>query len=223
MNGKVERFRNDTLTFKFKGNKIQFKSTEIEAVYFSEKEIIKEKPTSSTSINIPKQEGKISGVVTYFFNKNYGDKPDVGSQVLIINSTNIPNFQFKTVDSFLYAKTYRSLYSSYASRGKVPDDIKEHVKKYGVETKDGFDAFDNRTREELNKIKFKNIYYCSKVTVDGNGTFSANIEPGKYYVYITSNNRTGDSMTEIMGKVYCEEVIVKPNETTTVKAKFDTY
>ncbi len=42
MKGKVERFRSDTLTFNFKGNKIQFKSSEIVAIYFTEKDIGKE-------------------------------------------------------------------------------------------------------------------------------------------------------------------------------------
>lgn len=223
MKGKVERFRNDSLTFNFKGNKIQFKSSEIVAVYFSEKDITKEQPTIPAPVITPKPEGKISGVVTYYFNDNYGDKPDVGAQVLIINSLNVPNFNYATVDSFRYANTYKILYSSYAKRGKVPDDIKENVQKYGVETQEGFDALDNRAGDELNKIRFNNIIYCTKVSVDGNGTFSANVEPGKYYVYITSNNRKGRNMTEVMGKVNCKEVVVKSGETSNVNAKFDLY
>jgi len=32
---------------------------------------------------VPQQQGRIKGVVTYYFNANYGDKPDVGSVVLL--------------------------------------------------------------------------------------------------------------------------------------------
>ena len=84
----------------------------------------------------------------------------------------------------------------------------------GVETQEGFDALDNRAGDELNKIRFNNIIYCTKVSVDGNGVFSANVEPGKYYVYITSNNRKSRNMTEVMRKVNCKEVIVKSGETS---------
>ncbi|MEO5990932.1 MAG: hypothetical protein ABIP68_04795 [Ferruginibacter sp.] len=223
MKGKIERFSNDTLTFNFKGNRMKLKSSEILAVYFIEKDITNEKSTTSATLSAPKLEGKISGVITYFFNDNIGDKPDVGSEILIINSAKVPNFNFSTVDSFRYAKTYKTLYFSYAKRGKVPDDIREKVQKYGVETEEGFDALDNRARDELVKIRFENITYCTKVVVDGNGTFSANLESGKYYVYITSNNRKGKNMTEVMGKVYCQEVVVRSGETTNVNTKFDLY
>ena len=93
----------------------------------------------------------------------------------------------------------------------------------GVDGKDGFDDLDNRTFKELDKIRIENIIYCTKLAVDGNGTFSANVPAGKYYVFITSNNRKGDSQTEIMGKVYCAEVIVKSAETSNLNAKFDLY
>ncbi len=36
MNGKVDRFKNDTLVFIYKGNKLQFKSSEISSVYFDD-------------------------------------------------------------------------------------------------------------------------------------------------------------------------------------------
>lgn len=222
LNGKVERFRNDTLTFNFKGNKMQFKSSEIASIYFDEKEIPKEQPTTLVAVQEP--EGKIAGVVTYYFNDNYGDKPDVGAKVLIINSLKVPDFHFATVDNFLKAKTYKLLYDSYVTMGQTPNNsIKENVKAYGVETAEGFDALDKRAVNELDKIRFDNIFYCTKVVADGNGTFSVNVAPGKYYVYITSNNRRGKNITEILGKVNCKEIEVKSGQTSNLNAKFDLY
>ena len=221
LNGKVERFRNDTLTFNFKGNKMQFKSSEIVSIYFDEKEIPKEQSTTVTS---RETEGKIAGVITYYFNDNYGDKPDVGAKVLIINSLKVPDFHFATVDSFLNANTYKLLYDSYIGMGQTPDNsLKENLKAYGVESQEGFDALDKRAENELDKIKFENIIYCKKVVADGIGTFSVNVAPGKYYVYITSNNRSGQNTTEILGKVNCQEIEVKSGETSNIHAKFDLY
>lgn len=37
------------------------------------------------STNSFSQTGTLKGVVTYYFNENYGDKPDIGSKVYIIN------------------------------------------------------------------------------------------------------------------------------------------
>ena len=221
--GKIDRFRNDTLTFNFKGNKMIFKSSEILSLYFDEKDFPKEETSSITQIS--EQEGKITGVVTYFFNDNYGDKPDIGAKVLIIEISKVNDFNFLTVDSFHYANSYRNLYNSYALNGKskIPDNIINGVKSYGVDTKEGFDALDNRVQEELNKIRFTNIFYCKKLVVDGNGVFSANVPAGNYYVYVTSNNRKGHSMTEIMGKIICKKVIVNSKETSNLNAKFDLY
>lgn len=225
LKGKVEKFQKDTLTFKFMGNKMLFKSSEISSIYFDEKGISEEHPNSlKQNVVQQKQEGKIAGVVTYFFNDNYGDKPDVGAEILIINSSEVPNFHLSTVDSFGHAYAYKILYNSYAKRGEsVPKYIADEVVSYGVDGKDGFDDLDNRTLNELYKIKFEKIIYCTKLIVDGNGTFSSNLPVGKYYVYITSNNRKGDSQTEIMGKIYCKEVVVKTGEISNVNAKFDLY
>ncbi|MBI3429051.1 MAG: hypothetical protein HY050_03130 [Actinobacteria bacterium] len=33
--------------------------------------------------------GTLEGVVTYYFNKNYGDKPDVGSEVFALHTSKI--------------------------------------------------------------------------------------------------------------------------------------
>jgi len=225
INGKVVRFKNDTLTFNFKGTKMRFKSSEIVSVYFDEKEVPKEKPNPSTQIIEQKQEqkGKITGVVTYFFNDNYGDKPDVGAEILIINISKIPDFKYLTVDSFYHANTYKNLYDSYAAMSEIPDNISNELKEYGVDTKERFDALDKRTDDELDKIRYEFNYYCIKLVVDGNGNFSSNVPPGKYYVYVQSNNRKGHSRTEIMGKIYCKKVVVKSGETSNLNAKFDLY
>ena len=38
-------------------------------------------------IGCKKPDGKLSGVVTYYFNENYGDKTDIGAQIYINSCT----------------------------------------------------------------------------------------------------------------------------------------
>lgn len=224
MNGKVERFKNDTLTFSFKGNKMLFKSSDILALYFDDKKVAIEQPSSSAKSVEQKQEGKISGVVTYYFNENYGDKPDVGTEVLIIDVAHVPNLHSATIDSFLYVKTYKSLYNLYdKGGGKIPEDVIRIIKAYGVETKEGFDNLDNRAGEELFKMRFDKAFYTIKLITDGNGGFSSNVPVGNYYVYIRSNHRDGKNMTEVLGRVVFKKVEVRAGETATVNAKFNPY
>lgn len=224
MNGKVERYRNDTLTFVFKGNKLQFKRNEIAAIYFDEKQVPLPQQNSPQQIE-QKQEGKISGVVTYFFNDNYGDKPDIGAKVIIANAENLPDFNYNIVEGFLHGKLYRSLYNSYVARGdkKGLESIMDQVRLYQVETQEKFNSLDNRAADELSKIKFKNAVYNINLVVDGNGTVSTSVPQRKYFVYVISNNRTGDNVCEMMGKIYFTTITVKAGETANFAAKFDLY
>ena len=50
----------------------------------------------------PTQVGaKLSGTITYFFNENYGSKPDTGAKVCLIPAT--PNFTLRSTDTILIA------------------------------------------------------------------------------------------------------------------------
>lgn len=57
-----------------------------------------------------KPDGKLSGVVTYYFNENYGDKPDVGAKIYIVN-TDSAKVDF--IKKFERDKSIMSLSESY--------------------------------------------------------------------------------------------------------------
>lgn len=219
MNGKVEGFKNDTIIFKIQGNKLKFKTSDIVSIYFDEKLApIDLSKTTNTNEIIPAIQGSIFGVVTYYFNKNFGDKPDVGAEVYIADSTEIPDFSLATVDSFYFASFYNNIYLEYKSMGKVPDNIMELVKKFNLEDKLAFDSLDKRAATNIFKIKYaKDV---KKTVVDGIGNYSVKLKPGTYYVYIKSNNRNGVSITEISGKFVCKKVIVKEGEDTNMSCNF---
>jgi hypothetical protein len=218
MNGKVDRLRNDSLTFIFKGNKMVIKTNEISAIYFDDKMMQAEE--SNTKKDIEQfQDGKISGVVTYFFNKNYGDKPDIGAEVYIVDSMALPDFNIKTIDSFHYGTFYRNVADAYkAMRVKAPADIGENIIKWGVDSKESYDALDKRATMNLFHIKYSNNVI--KTVVDGSGTYSVSLKPGAYYIYIKSNNRSDINMTEVSGKIYCVLVHVKEGQTANVSTNF---
>ena len=219
MNGKLDGFKNDTIIFKIQGNKLKFKTSNIVSIYFDEKLASAElHMTSNTNEIKPVIQGSIFGVVTYFFNKNYGDKPDVGAEVYIADSTKITDFNLAIIDSFHYASFYRNIYLEYKSMGKVPDEIMERIKKYNPEDKLAFDSLDKSAAANIFKLKFaKDVV---KTVVDGSGNYSVKLKPGTYYVYIRSNNREGVSITESTGKVVCEKVIVKGGEDTNMSCNF---
>lgn len=200
---------------------------------------------------VSSQTSTISGVITYFFNDNYGNRPDIGAKVFIIDSATNNSFKYMTVDSFIYAKTYKGIYNSYLSiysnyndvlkkyEGKKlyktiidqyklkADDAKKDVdkyyqvlEKYGVETKDKFDALDKRALSSVLGIDENNSLQKS---VDGAGNYSVNVKPGVYYVLVVSKNRNGSNATELMGQVYHKKITIKENSSKDISHNFGIY
>jgi hypothetical protein len=224
INGKFEGYKKDTIIFNLQGNKLKYSSKVVSAIYFDQL-IAPKNITNSIELNKAesKQEGKIYGVITYFFNKNYGDKPDVGAKVFIVDSSKVSGFDISLLDSFHYGNSYRQMYLSYKSmKMDVPIEVMNQVKKYNVENKTSFDSLDYRTyRSVFGKIQISK--YVKETVIDGVGNYSLNVLPGTYYVYIKSNNRKGSSITEISGKVRCFKIIVKDGNETNVSYNFGLY
>ncbi|MEI7504463.1 MAG: hypothetical protein WCJ61_14380, partial [Paludibacter sp.] len=220
MTGKLVGYKNDSIIFKLQGNKLKFKTSDILSIYFDELlaplDLNKTKKIEQIKTL---QDGKIFGVITYYFNKNYGDKPDVGTEVYIAEISKVPDFNLATVDSFYYASFYRNTYLEYKSVGTVPDNILEQVKKYNVENKSSFDLIDKRSFMNIYQIKVaKDVL---KSVVDGGGNYSVKVKPGIYYIYIKSNNRQGLSLTEVRGKIKCKKLNVKEGEEVNFSYNFE--
>lgn len=217
LSGKLEGYNNDTIIFNLKGNKLKYSTSEVLSIYFDEKNApLDLKQTTSTN-----GETKIFGVVTYYFNKNYGYKPDVGVEVYIVDSAKVPTFSMANIDTFYYASSYRDMCKVYQSAKKtVPTDILEELKKWNVETEEDFNSLDKRTYTNI-LSKIINSKVAITTFVDGGGNYSVKVEPGTYYVYMSSKNRTGLSITEIGGKIYCKKIIVKEGEDVNVSKQFE--
>lgn len=196
-------------------------------------------------------QSKISGVVTYYFNEYQGDKADIGSKVYILSGTIISKEQIASVDSFQTGKFYRNLYSKYTvmkanyfplvkqyegkkrfkekyeenklyynNLDKSATEYYNECIKYGVETDEKFKALDERVFKILRLLPESAI---AKTTVDGVGNYSISIVPGVYYILIVSKNRTGSTISDVMGKFYLKQVEVKSNEQVDKSYLFDLY
>ena len=63
-------------------------------------------------IGCKKPDGKLSGVVTYYFNENYGDKPDIGAKIYIKSCTEIDTTSIDAIEKYLIAKFWMSTIES---------------------------------------------------------------------------------------------------------------
>jgi len=196
------------------------------------------------------QNSKIEGVVTYFFNKYQGDKPDIGAKVYLVDSIQNPDFDFNLYKKFLKAKSNRSmfisysnLYSSYQELAakyegkkryvneyndyiKKRDEDKEEAEKYYKEIiNDGVETDEKfGTFDNLTFSSYYPAIHKDNIivkTIGANGDYSIPVNHGTYYVFIVSGNRTGLTRSEILGKIYCSKVVVKENEIKDVSHNFE--
>jgi hypothetical protein len=85
---------------------------------------------SAPLVTFAQQSGTISGVITYFFNDNFGDRPDVGAKVYVFKEKVVPPgvFEYSTLDTFRVVNNYRELESLDK---EMSEQEKESIKKYG--------------------------------------------------------------------------------------------
>ena len=191
---------------------------------------------------------KISGVITYYFNEYQGNKADIGASVILIDSSKVIDFDYKLYEKFYYGEFYQELYfgamrryAKYSSafnktskRKKFVKDReifkkgmedaekdmeshKKEMEKYGYDTPENI--ANNGAKLYLQLLKLNED--LPKKTVDSNGNYSMNIEPGVYYVYIKSKNRTSIAVPGLDGKIYIKKVNVPENFDKDVSYNFE--
>ncbi len=212
LEGEVIKIDKKNLTFKFKGNNMNFKLSEINSIYFVKPPI---KETTK------KEKGLLKGLITYFHNNNYPIKPDFGAQLIIVSCQDAKDFNQDAVITYLSAMTYRSIAASDLGRGKeVPKDIMNSIITLGANTEEGLDKLDRAAYAQMSKLRgAKNI----ELTADVNGSYSQSLDPGKYYILIQSKNRQNSTISEISGKIYFTLFEIKSGEEKNINKKFDLY
>lgn len=164
----------------------------------------------------------IRGVVTFFFNKYQGDKPDIGAEVFALDSSAANKFNPSTVDSFHYASVYRGISASYKNMNSpVPSQVQDELKKYNAEDEQYFKALDLRDYEQFLRVSQAEEVY--QAVVDGTGSYSISLPPGAYYVFIKSHGRTSMSVSEYKGMLAFKKIKVKADQSINFSTKFDLY
>jgi hypothetical protein len=184
---------------------------------------------------------KIKGVVTYYFNEYQGNKPDIGTTVVVVDTSEVKKFDYEIWSNYHYGKGYRkineidekilknykSLYDNSISDGdnekaekykieadKALFDLNENIKqikKHNVDTDEKFNNIDKQLSTSLFQFRMSKDPFI-ETTVDGSGNYSINIKPGTYYVFIKSKNRTGLTITDVSGTTYITKVKVTNND-----------
>lgn len=156
------------------------------------------------------QSATLKGVVMYFFNDNFGDKPDIGSEVYLLKGNSAP---FKKVQECFYTdylKTkeeckhlFEELKNTDEELSKVfvvmPKDLRKRRKalKKAIEVNINKILAIDYMQEPCMELILESIKHnfddgAAFEVVDGNGTFTfGNLEFGKYALYIKSKQRRG--------------------------------
>src|SRR3989304_1308510 len=158
--------------------------------------------------------GTLKGIVTYLFNDNFGDKPDVGSKVYAIptsrnwgkesdlSSISEEESFVKDLKGYYSANTLRNIVALDMIMGEpVSENYVKELQKMGADTEEGFKLIDEKARKNLFKIKFGEIL-SSHAVVDGDGQFELQLVPGSYFIVVLSNHRNQHTLTEHSHSLY---------------------
>jgi len=151
--------------------------------------------------------GMVSGVVTYYFNENYGEKPDVGAIVFILP-------EVYRDDALKVDKYLRYL------RGNLRYEI--NLERKSMSSSD-FPKLVKAVNKFMLDLKVGDVKGMTKVVADGDGSFTATLSPGKYYFVAKSAHRTRGTNAddvEILGRLDFNEAEVVADETVDIKFHF---
>ncbi len=209
IDGNAISLTNGVLTITIKGNNLTFLQTDIEAIYF-DKEKIQAQTLASNSI----QKANLKGVITYFFNNNFGDKPDVGAKIYI-RKTDTTDEKRSYIYNYERAKVCRDL----IKMNEVVESCKKTLKEIGVETDIDFDNLNFKVLDEFREMN--NNESVKKVTADGNGNYSISVEPGLYEVIYVSKGRNDLTLAEVNGQIDTKIITLKAGDDITKDNRFN--
>ena len=162
--------------------------------------------------------GDVKGVVTYFFNNNFGYKPDIGAKILICNSNEFSDFDYLT---FLKYRLGYLIISGQLVGGGRFTSVEKTQKALAAKGFENIDEYNILVR------KFTDIYAraerkkIASSSVDGSGVFKKALKPGEYFIVIKSNQRKGRGDLEDDGKIEMQKIIINSGEETSVDIKFN--
>jgi hypothetical protein len=214
LNGKFIKGDEKKIVFISEGITMDFPRNLVSSISFGEEELSVDAGKKSAS------RGKIKGVITYYFNRYQGYKPDLGAVVYacktkvdigkcvdIVNEKEIDDF-IKTFYMYNFARILREIMVLDRS---LAEKRQETLKKLGADTEEGWSKLQSQGLKVLWDLEANRIP-SEKATVGGDGTFSIELPPGNYFVIIKSKNRNSEDAWKA--------VKIEGNETVDVSKEF---
>lgn len=175
--------------------------------------------------------GTVTGVVSFFFNKYQGYKPDIGAKVYVTleNCDSIDDYlrAYDAKTGIELNKYYIEEFKSYGEKEnkETIDDLnksitykQEILNSYAKDTTT-FKQNEEKAYRILSKITSNKDTY--KTTVDGVGNFTIDVPPGKYNVLIISVGRTKVNLLEVGGQLMIKSTEVKSKAKSNIDVKFE--
>jgi hypothetical protein len=137
-----------------------------------------------------KRQSKITGVVTYFFNENFGQKPDVGAEIYFLEKGEQDLFDFTTPWTFSkISPHHRENYNKILDwkSNILKNEMSENAFADSVSVIQTAEALERENAINYFKSLMKNDQL--KCTANGNGEFSINLPKGHYYVLVVFSHR----------------------------------
>ncbi|WP_460622870.1 hypothetical protein [Hymenobacter tenuis] len=145
---------------------------------------------------------ELKGIVTYYFNDNYGYKSDVGAKAYILKEATVKagKIEVSKLEQYLAS----------------PPDARNPTTLLPGE----FDVKTIEADAQTAKFRIMTDPAASIVTADGSGVFTKKLAPGTYFVLINSANRDRVNLVESLGQSQLRKVVVKDDDIE-VSAKFN--
>ena len=169
----------------------------------AQKSALVHKPAPTVAAPASALKYELKGVVTYFFNDNYGNKPDTGAKAFIIKETALQTAGIKTGPLVRYLVNHDVMEYDPAQALPQPLPGEEGLKK---EIEDMEPAAMSAQQAIITSTA------TSTLTADGAGVFTKKLAPGSYLVMIRSANRTRMNLIESLGQVTIKHVVVKGDD-----------
>lgn len=177
----------------------------------------KEHPTKESTT-------ELTGSVMYFFNKYQGNKPDIGSEIYIIQEEKLSDSSLNMISYFENNAYFIPTYYILRGYGKSNENDEKRI----TEIKE---KFPNVDKWMSNFMYSSNINKIAKYIIKPNsiGNYSIQIKNGKYIMIIKSENRDywinetpfDKCTSQINGGLFIIQFEINNNEYKNISCLFD--
>ena len=158
------------------------------------------------------ENGKLSGAVTY---KDYYDlsaQADAGSEIYAISEADVKSTPYENLSNVIESFQTNKAYYSLARYNTL--DIARTMK-----LQDDFDYASKFTVKYISE--FKKLPSIVKSSTNGNGNYTLNLKPGKYYILVISGSIKSNNILEDKGNIDYKIVNIKSSGQTFMNVNFE--